>query len=71
VNAISCQLEKVIGAVKWLHDTLTEALDTCEDAVLILSSIANFRFVASVRLVRNVLRLKKQLFIKHLVNAEL
>jgi hypothetical protein len=39
VNAISRQLEKVIAALEQLYDTLTEKLDTREDAALILNGI--------------------------------
>jgi hypothetical protein len=37
VNAILSQLEKVIAALEQLCDTLTETLDPCEDAALILN----------------------------------
>jgi hypothetical protein len=43
---ISRQLEKVIAALEQLCDTLTERLDTCEDATLILNDIEKFEFVA-------------------------
>jgi hypothetical protein len=46
VNAISCQLEKVIAALEQLCDTLTEMLDTREVAALILNGIEKFEFVA-------------------------
>jgi hypothetical protein len=75
VNAISRQLEKVIAALEQLCDTLTETLDTREDAALILNGIEKFEFVAllfswsevlsSFDRIQNVFRLKKQLFIKH------
>jgi transcription initiation factor TFIIIB Brf1 subunit/transcription initiation factor TFIIB len=39
VKAISRQLEKVIAALEKLCDTLTETLDTREDAALILNGI--------------------------------
>jgi alpha-ketoglutarate-dependent taurine dioxygenase len=71
VNAISRQLEKVIAALEQLYDTLTEKLDTREDAALILNGIENFEFVALLFFLslligfRNVFRLKKQLFSKH------
>jgi hypothetical protein len=40
------QLEKVIAAFEQLCDTLTETLDTREDAALILNGIEKFEFVA-------------------------
>jgi hypothetical protein len=47
VKAISLQFEKVIAAfVSQLCDALTETLDTCEDAALILTGIEKFEFVA-------------------------
>jgi hypothetical protein len=39
VNSISRQLEKVIAALQQLYDTLTEKLDTREDAALIINGI--------------------------------
>jgi hypothetical protein len=39
MNAITRQLEKVIAALEQLYDTLTETLDTREDAALILNGI--------------------------------
>jgi hypothetical protein len=39
-------LKKVIAALEQLCDTLTEMLDTCEDAALILNGIEKFEFVA-------------------------
>jgi hypothetical protein len=75
VNAISRQLEKVIAALEQLCDTLTETLDTHEDAALILNGIEKIKFVALLFLwskvlscidrIQNVFRLKKQLFIMH------
>jgi hypothetical protein len=46
VNAILRQLEKVIAALEQLYDTLTEKLDTLEDAALFLNGIKKFEFVA-------------------------
>jgi hypothetical protein len=46
VKAISRQLEKVIPALEQLCDTLTETIDTREDAVLIVNGIEKFEFVA-------------------------
>jgi hypothetical protein len=46
VNAISRQLEKVIAALEQLCVSLTDTLDTLDDAPLILNGIDNFEFVA-------------------------
>jgi hypothetical protein len=46
VNASSRQLEKVIAALEQLCDTLTEMLDTREDAALIFNGIEKIEFVA-------------------------
>jgi hypothetical protein len=75
VNAISRQPEKVIAALKHLCDTLTETLDTREDAALIIDGIEKIEFVALLFLqsevlscidrIQNVFRLRKQFSIKH------
>ena len=45
VEAISTQLDDVIAALEKLRDTLTETIDTREDAALIIIAIENFNFV--------------------------
>jgi hypothetical protein len=55
VNAISCQLVKVIAALEQLCDTLTEMLDTREDAALILNGIEELEFVALLFFLSEVL----------------
>jgi hypothetical protein len=75
LNAISCQLEKVIAAPEQLRDTLTETLDTREVAALIHNNSEKFEFVAllffwsevlsSIDRIQKLFRLKKQLFISN------
>ena len=45
MKAIFTQLVEVIAALKKLRDTLTETIDTREDAALIINEIENFNFV--------------------------
>jgi hypothetical protein len=74
VNAISRQLEKVIAALEQLCDTLTETLDTREDAALILNGIEKFEFLAllfwsevlsSIDRIQKCLQAKETTYIKH------